>query len=244
MYYYQEPNNRIQADIARRIGIIVLQYEQTSRPEKDDFSVTLHLCALQNLLTNCIELFKAMSKPARRELGLCDQYEDDFPWGVGRIEIDRNTFVGKLTVDQILRHIRNALSHPTEMDPSQPFTSTGYTSQKSSSESVTAISFASSPDTKKNRPQTWPDETDAEKYLGKLRSENKKQVHGVTVRSDIHGCFGLYHNGKPFAREFVCTLTTAQIRSLVLGLSNLLAHPAIEYWDGKTITNALAPAAA
>jgi len=240
MEYYQDPHHRIQADIALRIGKIALQYDVMPRPPQEDFSVTLHLCILQNLLTNCVELFDAMSRPAQRELGLCALHEKDAPWGLAEIKIVRNTFEEKLTAAQILRHIRNAMSHPTGTDLTSPFSSTGYNSIPDGSGSISSIVFSSSPDTKRNRHRTWAKPEQAKAHLARIRGSNEKSFPHIMAEQSADGAYGLFRHGEPFAREFVAILSTTQIRSLVLGLSNLLAQPADEHFDGRSFRQLVA----
>ncbi len=241
MNYYQDDKHRIQADIAYRIGKICLQYGEIPRLPKTDFSITLNLCLLQNLLTHCIELLDQMSNPERRELGLSDALGSDAPWGLGQTEIIRNTFEEKLTVAQFLRHIRNALSHPTGTDRDSLFSSTGYNSIKGESDYMVALFFSSSPDTKKNTPRRFDTLEKAQAYLDKrVRSSVENSYCKITAAPNESEAFGLYFDGKPFARQFACILTCSQMKNLVLGLSNLLAQPVIENWDGKTIAKIIA----
>jgi hypothetical protein len=241
MNYYQDDKHRIQADMAYRIGKICLQYEQIPQPPKTDFAITLNLCLLQNLLTHCIELLDQMSKPKRRALGLSVKLGSDATWGLDQIEIIRNTFEDNLTVAQFLRHIRNGLSHPTGTDKDSSFSSTGYNSLKDDHDNIRALFFSSSPDTKKNQPKRFDTLEKAEAYLDKhVRGAAKKSYGNVTAAPNEDGTYGLYQEGKTFARQFSCVLTCSQIKNLVLGLSNLLAQPVIKHWDGETITNIIA----
>ena len=36
-------------------------------------------------------------------------------------------------------------------------------------------------------------------------------------------------------RVFLITLTTVQVKALVFNLSNLLAQPTTDHWDGKSV---------
>jgi hypothetical protein len=240
MNYYQDNKHKIQADMAYRIGKICLQYEQTTRLPKTDFAITLNLCLLQNLLTHCIELLDQMSKPARRALGLSVALGSDSPWGLDKINIIRNTFEDDLTVAQFLRHIRNGLSHPTGTDKDSSFPSTGYNSIKDDHDHIVALFFSSSPDTKKNQPRRFDTLEEAKAYLDRVRGTKKNSYCNVTAAKNEEGSYGLHFDGKPFARQFACIFTCPQMKNLVLGLSNLLAQPVIEQWDGKSITNIVA----
>ena len=66
MEYSRYPENQIQADIAYRLGMIANQYRTRCVPAEEDYSVTLDVCILQNLLTTCTELLKSMSQNERQ----------------------------------------------------------------------------------------------------------------------------------------------------------------------------------
>ena len=61
MEYHRTDDGQIQADLARRLGIVLRQYhEQISTHDK--YEVSLSLSILQTLLTNCVELSDALTK--------------------------------------------------------------------------------------------------------------------------------------------------------------------------------------
>lgn len=61
MEYFRDVQARIQADLAYRLGIISRQYASFQLLPEKNFAVSLDLCILQNLLTNCIELINLNS---------------------------------------------------------------------------------------------------------------------------------------------------------------------------------------
>jgi hypothetical protein len=115
MEYHRDPKNQIQADIAYRLGMISNQYRTLSAPAKKDFSVTLNVCILQNLLATCTELLKSMSRNERKAYLTAD-IGTGLAWGLRPEMSSVNTFDGKLTGEVVLRRLRNALSHPTALD--------------------------------------------------------------------------------------------------------------------------------
>lgn len=245
MNYWEDDKHRIQADMAFRIGKIALQYARILLPPKENYSDSLNLCLLQNLLTNCKELMNAMSLDNGDELGLKVSLSDMPDWGLGSVELREDSFEGSLTVEVFLTHLRNAMSHPTGTNLDAQFPSTGYNSIPETSGLIGAIGFCNSPDTKDNKPRFWKDREKANAWL---RQNQKPSVmtpwavipHDVSIESFGYNRFGLFRFGEPYARLFVTILTTGQLRSLVLGLSNLLAQPALKYWDGKSVTNLFA----
>ena len=241
MEYYQQEHHRITADFARRIGKIALQYGLVSKTIKEDFTVTLHLCLLQSLLTNCTELLKAMDWSEAPELGLHVPLIDKASWGIHAAKIVENTFEGTLTVAIFLTHLRHAMSHPTGTNVGTEFPSTGYNSIADHAGQICAIEFSNSPDTSRNHPKTWQSAATANSYLRRNKESSSTNIpNDVSVERTPSGKFGLFRGGELYAREFVVILTTAQIRTLLLGLSNLLAQPSDEEFNGKYIRQLVA----
>ena len=239
MEYHRDPKNQIQADIAYRLGMISNQYRALSALEKKDFSVTLDVCILQNLLVTCTELINLMSRHERQLKYLTADIEKAPSWGLRLDMIDINTFRGQLTVEVIFRRLRNALSHPTVLDIKARFPSTGYTTMPDVSGTISRYCFVNSPDTKNNRPRRFPNQEKAESELKTARDHGDmpKDVGVITVE-DGQFCFG--RGDKPFARVFKMYLTGEEIYALVIGLSNHLAQPIQEKWDGVTVARLVA----
>jgi len=239
MEYHRHPKNQIQADFAYRLGKIANQYRTLSLPAKEDFSVTLDVCILQNLLTTCTELLKLMKANERRANYLTADIEKASVWGLRPDMIAINTFRGQLTGDVVLKRLRNALSHPTALDIDAEFPSSGYTTIPDGSDTIRRYCFVNSPDTKPGRPKTFSTEKEAE---GELKREGRagdmpKDVGVIRYGADKF-CFG--RGGKPFARIFKIHLTSDEIHALVIGLSNHLAQPIRKDWDGVTVARLVA----
>lgn len=234
MNYWEDSKHRIQADMALRIGQIALQYSRLNLPPRENFTDTLHLCLLQNLLTNCKELLNAMNRNGGDHLGLHVPVCEMSDWGIDGIKITRYSFDAPLTVAEFLTHLRNAMSHPTGTDLAVDYSSSGYNSIPSVSGMIEAIAFCDSPDTRNNRPRDWPTQTAVSKHFRTLPS-------GVQIKR-VDDAFRVFCEGHPYVREFLAILTTNQLRDLVRNLSNLLAQPAKDYWDGKTVTRIIAAA--
>ena len=233
MEYFRDPRNQIQASIAYRLGMIANQYRAFPIPAKKDFSVTLDVCILQNLLTTCTELLKSMARNEHKASFLTANIEESAVWGLRPDMIEINTFVGKLTGEVVLKRLRNALSHPCELNIHDVFPSTGYTTLDES-DTICRFCFVNSPDTMKGRPKSF-DEDEARRQLDKLIREGEMPKDVDIIRDERGGfCFG--RSGKPFARVFKIYLTVEEIHALVIGLSNHLAQPSQESWDGSTIT--------
>jgi hypothetical protein len=232
MEYWRDSKNQILADFAFRTGTILCQYEKLKLPFDEKFESTLYIIALQSLLTQCQELYRAMKKADQRKefLGRNLSEEPEL-WGLhkGLIKIDS---FGKepITFDIVLTHIRDALSHPTALDLDSEFPSTGYTTIVDKSGIIKAYCFVSSPDTKKNEIK--------HSHAKDMTIPKFKGISGVSIKEkrDKNGKFyQAEKDGKPFARIFRIDIPVPVVRDLVLGLSTYLAQPVQENWDGRTI---------
>jgi hypothetical protein len=235
--YYRTKDGQVMADIAYRIGRIAVQYESLDLPSEENFESTLYLTALQNLLTQCQELYKAMKSSDRKKECLAASVSD-VPglWGIRKEFITKYSFEDeKLTYDDFLRHTRNAMSHPTALDIESFTPSTGYSTQRDISKEISKYIFISSPDVRKNnRLKEFRSrksiEDHQEKYL-----RNYKDIEIVEVIDRRTITYQLKKNGEPFLRICRIDLPVSALRSLVLGLSNYLAQPIQENWDGYEI---------
>lgn len=240
MEYYRDQKNLIQADMAYRLGIVAWQYSNLSLPEDKKFSSTLNICILQNLLTNCITLLESMSRAERHRCYLTADLENQILWGLNPGMIEINTFrTPRLTAAVVLRHIRNALSHPTQLDPETSFPSTGYTTLSGGSGRIHEYCFVSSPDTKRNQPRKFSTKEQALAYLERRKGDGS-MPDDITIITTSPSEFSLGQMENLFARVFKIRLNTQEIHELVMGLSNHLSQPIQEQWDGRTIKQLVA----
>jgi len=232
---YQRVGNQIQAAIAHRLGKIAIQYQTLSVPAEEDFSVTLDVCILQNLLTTIVEQLKARRKDRRHD-DLRIEIAKTRIWGLRQEMIDENTFegAGKETGEVVLRRLRNALSHPLDLDIDDRFPTTGYTTTKVDPAAIHRFCFVNSPDvTMRGRPKTFDSAGDAKIGLTNAQRDGDMPEHVTPIPYGADKfCFGLV--GKPFARIFKIYLTSEEIHALVIGLSNYLAEPIQKNSDTST----------
>ena len=198
MEYYRQEKFRIEADLALRIGRIARQYKNLKLPESESYDVTLNLCLLQALLSQCNELMEKMDRIGKPDFGLHNPI-DEVCWGLDNLVPDIDDFCGSLTIARLVKNLRNAMCHPTDFNPNAGTPSTGYTTIPDGSNMIKNVVFCNSPDVERS-----------------------------------------YRDRIPSARVFMVTLTPSQLYSLVIKLSNLLAQPTKENWDGKTITDIIA----
>ncbi len=239
MEYFRDPRNQIQADVAYRLGVIASQYRTFSVPAEEDFSSTLDVCILQNLLTTCTELLKSMSRNEKKAYLTAD-IGTGLALGLKLEMISVNTFKGKLTGEVVLRRLRNALSHPTALDISDHFPSSGYTTIPDGSGTIRRYCFVNSPDTAgSGHPKSFSQREEAEGRLEQAKSDGDMPID-VEIIEDRLGKFCFGRGNEPFARVFKIDLTSEEIHELVIGLSNHLAQPKQKDWDGVTIARLVA----
>lgn len=230
MEYFRTEDGQIQADYARRLGIILKQYhEQIIATEK--YEVSLSLSILQSLLTNCIELLNNLKSSDKKKNPFYEYPIDSAVWGFDDNSIKHNTFFQpELTAEKIVRHIRNALSHPTKIDIKSLRKTTGYIT-KGDTTLIETIIFVSSPDLNgRGNSKTYPTKVAAESTITK----DGNFPSNVQVIQLDNGKFSYQLNGESFQRNFEIELTPHKLLTLTYSLSSYLAHPLIKSWDGRT----------
>ena len=229
MEYERTKEGLIQADLAKRLGTVLKQYSDFKINE-EKFEVSLTLAILQNLLTNCMELLKELSKKERRENPFTNELTDNLSdWGISNDCININTFEqGKITYEKIFRHLRNALSHPTNLNLKSDYLSTGYTTENNS-KAIEKIILVSSPDVRKNRLIEHNTSNDAKNWKDRQGTFPKE-----TAITEKDGKYIFTLNSQPFYRVCKIELRPKQLLNLTFALSTYLSHPLQKDWDGKT----------
>lgn len=242
MEYFRESGNRIQAGFALNAGMLLAQYcSLTAKlPSQEKYEATLAVCVLQSLLTNCTELLLAMRNNQKQFFN--EVIPDVRPrWGLTSSFITQNSFPVDVTLERVLTHMRNALSHPTVSEVTQ-LPSTGYTTSDDASELVSAFRFTDSPWVKKGAIY-WGALSDTEEKVRKTIDAFEKdyKVPGyleVLPRPD--GNFGIAHDGKQFLPVFGLELPLGAVIDLAKHLANHLAQPTNEQWNGRSIQQLVA----
>lgn len=242
MEYWRNKKHKIQADFALRVGRIAKQYEHNVvlLDHEEKYEATLTICLLQSLLTICQELIRAMNNHEREKCFFSATFDESaYLWGLNRSMVVIDEFREKrLTYESIINHIRNALSHPTQLNIDSEYASTGFTTLGKQPERISTYAFVSSPDTKNNRPKKYSCKEDLERIVNRLSYNHdiiiKEIPEGRSVR------YEMWSGDKPFARIFRIDIPVTNLRQLVLGLSNHLAQPTQEQWDQVTIKEVIA----
>jgi hypothetical protein len=248
--YFREENNKIQAGLALNVGKLICQYSEKSNgfPVDQKYDATLVICCLQTLLTNCSELFKAMKSDCKTEL---EKQVNDIPsfFGLKKSFVVQDTFTnGKTTYAQFIEHLRNALSHPTCADKGNML-STGYTTVLDNTQVINKLVFTDSP---------WVIRGEMHSKYSELK--NKFNSEKSSLNRILDGLIEKYNNAenlaikfdpsdkkyKVFQHEkvyypvFVAEIPLTDLYLIAIQISNYLAQPTQDNWDGRSISKLLA----
>ena len=230
MEYFRTEDGQMQADLARRLGIVLKQYHNCILTSQK-YEVSLCLSILQTLLTNCVELLNGLKTKDQKCNPLYHHPIDRDKWGFDERNIVFNTFHQPTpTAEKLIRHIRNALSHPTKIQSTANEKTTGYTTLGNTA-SIEQIKFISSPDLNGSG--------NSKKYKTRKQAEDKVKTEAnfpsdVQVYETEQGDFVFQQKGILFHRIFEINLTPENLLTLTYSLATYLAHPLINAWDGKT----------
>lgn len=240
MEYERTEDAQIQSDFAGRAGQILLQYEccKEGRPADQQFEATLAIALLQTMLTQCQELLKKYRNPAKAPEGLeglvamANRGFDEPPPLLGLTQaciLERWPSERAVQYRDLIECIRNALSHPLPQTK-EGLPRTGYTTQKGSSGLIEAFVFTQSPWVGPSGvllPQFRPG-SDEKKRLDAKSSIQRWGANSQVTRLELAETkdgFKPMRDGKPFVPVMRVRLDVAQLRLLVLALSDYLSEP-------------------
>ena len=234
--YFRQPNNKIQAGFALNAGNLLMQYRKMAKslPEDSRYEATLAICVYQSLLTHCSELLASMSKHSKNvwSMPLPDNSER---WGIKREFVKSNTFPGPLTYERFINHVRNALSHPTMPDKDPKLPCTGYTTIPGTSGTVEAFQFIDSPWVVRGSDHSQYKSKNPAKVVAAINKFNKKYECHLEVTPNAMGDYQAFKDGQPYRPVFITEIPLNSLTQIALELSNMLAQPAQENWDGETL---------
>jgi hypothetical protein len=243
MEYFRESTNIIQAGFALHTGKLLVQYRNLTenlRPTQK-YEATLAVCALQALLTNCTELMSSMKKHQR------GFWSDPIPeignghWGISRSFVVTNTFLDDLTYEEFIKHLRNALSHPTSPDKEPKHPTTGYTTLPDGSGDIAQFRFTDSPWVDRGRVHSKassPKESLVKTTLERFQKD-RPGTNELEVRF-IQGKYQIYQGSQIYLTVFIAELPLSALTDLAIELANHLSQPIVESWDGRTIQRLVA----
>lgn len=234
MEYFRDERNQIYADIAHRLGKIVVQYDQMIL-SKDKFDSTLHLAVLQSLMSRCNEHVKQMTRSDRRGSIFSKNYKE-VDWGLSGV-VWENTFNEKHTLQNFILRLRNSISHPLDTNSKIQFPNTGF-STLGEKNKIEKYLFFNSPDVKNNRPKIFSNEAQIKDYLFDSKNKLKVGFHDdISYSKNSKEEYCITRNSINFARISRIEMSPLQLKEFLITLANFLAQPIQEHWDGKTIKN-------
>lgn len=248
MEYIETPDGQIQADFARRVGQVLLHYEDgiaRSEPQ-DSYEATLTICLLQTLLTNCVELIKSKSKQDRTGLTAISGRtiaENPVLFGLSPTCITHQWPSDRdLTYREVLQCLRNALSHPLPQQRGT-YKTTGYTTWKSRSGQIEGFTFVQSPWVNSTGSDVLPRFKVLEADLPKLATElrfwsSDHQTSGLAVVPIAGKKHQIFRGAEPFVPFLQIDISTTQLRTLTLNLSERLAEPLLQLHDASEMAGA------
>jgi hypothetical protein len=217
MEYIHTDDCQIRSDIAFRLGVIIMQYEKSIElNDIKNYNSTLCISVLQTLLTNCLEILREIKfiNVKYDFFDIENQLIDDNFYGIKNKSIILNSIYDKVTLHRVLISLRNALSHPTNINIKSEFPSTGYTTIKDGSNIISEYIFVDSPDVKNNRAKSFNNIAELELH----KRMNKSAVYD-------------YNSLKTVPRLFIFKLDVSELKTLTLNLSKVLAQPVQENWN-------------
>lgn len=238
MEFFRDPKNQIYADLAFRLGKIVIQYEKMN-PAEEKYEATLYIAVLQNLLTNSTEYVRQMTRADRKDSVFNKEIEHT-GWGLDKCNWIKNTFNEPQNLQNFIARLRNAVSHPTNIDIKSDYPSTGFTTLTDETGVINKFRFVNSPDTSENRMKIFQSEGKIREYIERNKEEFPNDIHFENQGSIASPRFYLISESQKFARISIIDLTVAELGSFVKNLANYLAQPIQKNWDGSTIIELLA----
>jgi hypothetical protein len=237
MEYHRDPKNQIYADLAYRLGKIIVQYENLNLVE-EKYEATLYVAVLQNLMANCNEYVREMTKSERKD----SVFKKDIElagWGLNRGCWIKNTFKEEFNLQNFITRIRNSVSHPTSIDISSTYPSSGFTTLPDDTGRITKFRFVNSPDTRNNRVKSFDEIQCVSDYIKQNKNEFPDDITYKTREVEGRLQYVLSSKSQEFARISIIDLSVKELGSFVKHLSNYLAQPIQKDWDGLTVTELL-----
>ena len=226
MEYHRTKTGQIYADIAYRLGRIVIQYENMSLDE-EKFQPSLYIAVLQNLLTNCCEHVRQIT---RQHKFIFQMDIETVGWGLKNSCWVANQYEEVWNLENFIKRLRNAVSHPRDIMIDSDYPSTGYTTIRDNSDIIKTFRFFDSPDTQRNQQRYFKTEQEVADYIRRNRNSFPENIH--------YGYDGLSYfpaiDSEPFIRIAIIDLSVDELASFVKHLANFLAQPIQKNWDGKT----------
>jgi hypothetical protein len=239
--YLEEPDGKIRADFALRVGRLFCEYERRGQatPESEQFDATMTIVLLQSLLTTCDELRKSLHGSGQFPNKLVDVPS---LWGLRSDMVVRNSFPQEITHDHVLTRMRNALSHPAYGDVKAQYPVTGFRNLNENGK-IVGFSFVNSPDVKtEGQVNSYANEKAGQPDLSKIQRELDKSGAGsqLELRQNPRGKYEIFLGENPYVRVFQIDVPLNALKKLLSELSNFLAQATRKRWDGMSVEKLVA----
>lgn len=209
---------------------------------QDSYEATLTVCLLQTLLTNCVELIKhkkQMDSAGLTAMARKSITETPALFGLNPTCITHQWPSDRhLAYREVLLCLRNALSHPLPQRRGT-YKTTGYTTWKSTSGEIEGFTFVQSPWINSTGSDVLPKFRVIEADLPKLENEltlwsSNHQTPGLAVVPVPVQKYQIYLGADPFVPVLQIDISTTQLRTLTLTLSEHLSEPLTQRHQGET----------
>lgn len=236
MEYERTDDGEIQADFARRVGQVLVQYDQWRQqvPTVEQYESTLTIALLQSLLTMCQELIrkKRVAPELQGVIQLANRPLEKQPSQLGLSSdcvLESWPSERGLTYREVIDCLRNALSHPGPQNNCR-FPRTGFTSVPGPTGQIASYEFTQS---------SWVNSTGSDlkdlyfstddlppaKLLKDLKYWAKNhEVEGIDVRQN-RGRWQPVRYGEPFLPVLKLRVPVGALRVFTIGLSDYLSEP-------------------
>ena len=216
-----------ESDFADRIRKISEEYQALTKniPPDKDYKATLHLCLCQSLLTYCRE--RCMNSIEKETGILTDQPPK---WGLLRSMVKFNSFCEDLTIGQVVCHLRNSVSHPTDVNLNSEYPSTGFKDVASPEEYIASFAFIHSPDVSNNGANVCKDgpkyyrQNELSRVLNSNGFPRNPEPRCVLTSRNGTDLYHIYVDEQPYTRIFRMDIPVDNLIQFVQQLSRYIAN--------------------
>lgn len=236
--FKRKPGDSIQAGLAFNALRLLRHYDDLTAGLLPDekYEATLSLSVLQMLLTNMADLHERLSE-VQAELVSTRLEELPGAWHLTPKSV-KNTFPGPVLLRGVVKHLRDAVSHPTAPRKGGSL-GTGYTSPDDVDGLglVESFRFVHSPWVQGKEVNRYADSGDAARVIDRFQSWIPKNgpAFELSVEQDQDGKYVVTHEGKPYVPKFEMEISVTDLTGFTKELANFIGQPIIPEWNGGPI---------
>ncbi len=235
--YRRRPGDSVQAGLAFNALRLLHHYDDLTAGLLPDekYEASLALAVLQMLLTNMVDLHERVSE-AQAELVSTPLEGLPHEWHLDPTFV-RSTFPGPDSLRTVVKHLRDAVSHPTP-PKKRGALGTGYTSLDDIVGLVRSFRFVHSPWVEGKAVRRYTRAEDAGRVIDRFQSSwipNDGPAFELAVEQDQNGRYVVTHGGAPYVPEFEMEIPVSNLTGFALELANFIAQPIIPDWPGGPI---------